>query len=84
LLSSFDNVKECTTPAVKVKDSPGLDDEGKQRFHTIMAKLLYLAKRARPDILTATSFICTRVKQPTKTDQKKMLQIIGYLSATNV
>jgi hypothetical protein len=30
-------------------------------YHTITAKLLYLAKRARPDILTVVSFLCTRV-----------------------
>jgi hypothetical protein len=28
----------------------------KQRFHTVVAKLLYLAKRARPDIISVVSF----------------------------
>jgi hypothetical protein len=45
-----------------------------------VAKLLYLAKRARPDILTATS---TGVKEPTKNVQQKLFRVIGYLEATN-
>jgi hypothetical protein len=65
-----------------IKRGPALDVQGQKTFHTIMAKLLYLAKRARPDILTATSFLCTRDKQPTKNDQKKLLRVIGYLDAT--
>jgi hypothetical protein len=36
----------------------------------------------RPDILTATSFLCTRVKQPTKADQQKLMRVMGYLKQT--
>ena len=31
-------------------------------FHHFMAQLLYLSKRARPEIQMAVSFICTRVR----------------------
>lgn len=77
------------TPAVKkcfhaTKESPPLDDAGKQKFHTIVAKLLCLAKLARPDLLTATSFLCRRVKQSTKTDQPKLLRLLGYLQSTKL
>jgi hypothetical protein len=48
----------------------------------IVAKLLYLAKRARPDILTITSFLCTRVKSPTKLDQRRLWRVLGYLKST--
>jgi len=44
------------------KESLLLDDAGKKKFHTVVAKLLYLAKRVQPDLLTATSFLCMRVK----------------------
>jgi hypothetical protein len=47
-----------------------------------MAKLLYLAKRARPDILMVISFLCTRVKAPTEEDLTKLLHTLGYLQAT--
>jgi hypothetical protein len=55
-------VKEC----FKTIESTALDKEVQKKFHTIIAKLLYLAKRARPDILMATSFLCTRVSKPKK------------------
>jgi hypothetical protein len=75
---SIPAIKECFYCAVSVE----LDLESKKKFHTLVAKLLYLAKRARPDILTATSFLCTRVTKPTKADQKKLLRVIGYLKKT--
>jgi hypothetical protein len=44
-----------------------LDEEKSGWYHTVIAKLLYLAKRAHPDILTVVSFLCTRVTKPTRT-----------------
>jgi hypothetical protein len=38
------------------KDSALLSAEEASYFHTVTAMLLYLAKRARPDILTVISF----------------------------
>jgi hypothetical protein len=86
LLLEFTKVPDYSTPAIKecfhCTASVKLDLESKRKFHTLVAKLLYLAKRARPDILTATSFLCTRVTKPTKADQKKLLRVIGYLKKT--
>ena len=47
------------------------------RHHT--AKLLYLSKRARPDIQTLVAFMCTRVTQPNVDDLKKLQRILRYL-----
>ncbi len=41
-------------------------------FHRIVAKLLYLSKRARPDILLAVQYLTTRVKSPTITDERSV------------
>ncbi len=49
----------------------------------MVARLLYLLKRARPDILTAVGYLCTRVKQPSKNDQEKLLRVLGYLEGKN-
>ncbi len=57
-------------------------DEQSKIFHTTVAKLLYLAKRACPDILTATSFLCTRVKSPMEEELQKLIQTLGYLRST--
>jgi len=56
-----------------------LCEEDKEAFHHLVAKLLYLSKRARPDIQTAVAFLCTRVKSPDEDDYKKLARCISYL-----
>lgn len=48
----------------------------RQKFHTLTAKLLYIAKRTRPDILLAVNFLTTRVQAPTVEDQTKLYRIL--------
>jgi hypothetical protein len=64
------------------KTSDLLDKGEASYFHTVTAKLLYLAKRARPDILTVISFLCTRVTAPTVEDKQKLHHLLGYLLGT--
>jgi len=59
-----------------------LGKEDKERFHSVVAKLLYIAKRGRPDILTAVSFLSTRVLAPTKEDEGKLMRVLRYLNGT--
>ncbi|MEL7196301.1 MAG: reverse transcriptase domain-containing protein [Bacteroidota bacterium] len=59
-----------------------LCEKRKVDFHHHTAKLLFLAKRARPDILTAISFLCTRVKAPDEDDWKKLGRVMKYLRQT--
>jgi len=59
-----------------------LDPEQADRFHTEVARLLFLCKRARPDIHTAVTFLTTRVKSPGVHDWKKLGRIIRYLRGT--
>jgi hypothetical protein len=59
-----------------------LCDAEKKWFHSTTAKLLYLAKRARPDILTAVIFLCTRVQGATCEDKRKLIRVLGYLKGT--
>lgn len=86
LLNDYGHVKEYNTPATsRLFDATAaeeLNDDEKKKFHTTVAKLLYLSKRTRADILTAVAYLCTRVKCPTKEDQKKLDRVMGYLSAT--
>ena len=51
-------------------------------FHHNTAKLLFLSKRARPDIQTAVAFLTTRVKLPDRDDYKKLARVMKYLRAT--
>ena len=87
ILSDYGELKLFATPATKElfvanDDDEMLDDERKKSFHTTVARLLYLSKRARPDILVAVGFLSTRVKGPTITDERKLLRVLGYLEST--
>eukprot|EP00957_Ditylum_brightwellii_P155394 11829151-Ditylum_brightwellii.AAC.1 len=64
------------------EDCTPLEEEMARAFHTYTAKLLFLCKRARPDIQTASSFLTTRVKNPDKDDWKKLHRVILYLNGT--
>ena len=47
-----------------------------------MEKLLFLCKRARPDILTGVAFLAMRMREPGEDDDKKLVHIMKYLSVT--
>ena len=48
-------------------------------YHHLVAKVLYLGKRTRPDLLTAISFLCTRIQSPDVDDFKKLGRCLRYL-----
>lgn len=62
--------------------SPLLDVDNANRFHTLVAKLMYLAKRVRPDLLCSVMYLATRVKAPTAQDLKKLNRVVKYLNST--
>ena len=77
----------CSTPAAnhlfQVNDNaPLLDVPKSKTYHHLTATILYLAKKTRPDIQVAVSFLSTRVQQPTIDDWKKLGRCIRYLSST--
>jgi hypothetical protein len=59
-----------------------LDDKTSKHLHSSVAKALHMAKRGRPDILTAVSFSTTRVKSPNMGDYKKLKRLGSYLNGT--
>jgi hypothetical protein len=59
-----------------------LDSERTVLFHHLTARLLYLCKRARPDIHTAVAFLTTRVQSPDEDDYKKLGRCLKYLKET--
>jgi hypothetical protein len=55
------------SPGVKnrysvMKDSERLPKDHRAWYHSVVAKLLYLAKRAQQDVLAIVIFLCTRVQ----------------------
>ena len=74
-LECFDG--EHVTPAVndlfQVDESARkLDEKISDYFHRTVARFLYAAKRARPDIQVSVAFLCKRVKDPNIQDWKKL------------
>ena len=82
-----DVTKIAKTPAAehlfKVRDDvENVSEEKSQRFHNIVAKGLFLCKRARIDLQTTIAFLSTRVKEPDQDDWKKLTRMMRYLNGT--
>ena len=56
--------------------SPKLNRAGADEFHSMTARLLFAAKRARPDIQVAIAYLCTNVREPTVDDYIKLTRVI--------
>jgi len=77
-----------TTPAANhlffVREGAAkLSDTDADLFHRMTAQLLYLCKRARPDLLTAVAFLTTRVSSPDVDDMRKLGRCVRYLRRTS-
>jgi hypothetical protein len=59
-----------------------LPEEQAVHFHHTVAQILFVSKRARPNISTAISFLSTRVKQPDEDDWGKLKRVLKYLKGT--
>ena len=73
-----------TEDLFKVHVDELLDPDKQKRFHTTVAKCLYLAIRTRPDIMVAVSHLTTRVLPGTanKSDEEKLTRLLKYLNGT--
>ena len=77
----------ATSPAAEnlfdvSESSPPLASAQRERFHSLVAKLLYLAKRVRPDLIVSVSFLATRVLCATEQDIIKLTRALKYLRST--
>jgi hypothetical protein len=82
----FQKNEKAITPASEnlfqeVKDDI-LSKEMAEEYHTFVAKALFLCKRARPDLHTTVAVLCTRVRQPTKTDWNQLVRLLKYCNGT--
>ena len=77
----------ATTPAAehlfKINETPTyLDEKEAMFFHHNVAKLLFLCKRARPDMQTVIAFLSTHVQHLDHDDYKKLERAMKYLQKT--
>jgi hypothetical protein len=61
------------------EDCEKLSDEAAAAFHTILAKALYVTKRARLDISLAIAFLMMRVMSPNIEDWENLRHLMEYL-----
>ena len=79
---------KAATPAaahlfkVNTVDPKPLDQARKDLFVHLVMQGLYLSQCGRPDIRTAISFLCSRLKCPDEDDYKKLTRLIRYLRHT--
>jgi hypothetical protein len=64
------------------EECEALNDSERESFHKVVAKSLYVAKRARPDVNTAISFLTKRVQRPDREDWEKLAHMVRYLVST--
>lgn len=62
-------------------DSEELSEKDKKTFHSGVARLLYLSKRVRPDILVNVSHLASCVNNPTKRNYYEYRKILKYLKS---
>ena len=76
----------AASPAIEqlfdVRDVSRVEEEEWAKFHSMVAKLLYLVKRTEPECLTAVSFLATRVTKCTADDVGKLARLVRYIRRT--
>ena len=64
------------------EDCEKLPKDKAEDFHSLVAKVLFATKRARPDTATSISYLTTRVREPDKQDWGKMVHLMKYIRGT--
>ena len=82
-----DLTRKASSPAAKGlfeidTKSKRLCQEKSDRFHSIVAKLLYVCIRSRMDTSLAVAFLTTRVSKSTEQDWLKLKRLLRYLNGT--
>jgi Reverse transcriptase (RNA-dependent DNA polymerase) len=60
---------------------PPLDKGAQNDFHSLVMRLMFLAQRARPDILTPIAFLSRRWGKATSEDKGKLDRVLMYLNS---
>ena len=85
--SKLDITRCAATPATRHlftvdPSSTRLETRDADAFRSVVCKLLYVALRGRPDILTTVCFLATRVSRPVEQDERKLRRLLEYINGT--
>ena len=64
------------------EDCTKLTKEKSEQFLSVVAKMIFATKRARPDTGTSVSFLTTRVRELDKDNWSKLNHLIKYVRGT--
>ena len=75
--------EKVTTPAsihilIVNKQAKQLDEERREILHSVVKNLLYIMKRARPDLETAISLLCRRVSKSDVDEWKNPMRVMSW------
>ena len=75
--------KFASTPAINnifdKGESPLLNDKNSGIFHSYVMRVAYLAKRVKPELSVAVSYMSTQVTKPNENDLRKLDRSIRYV-----
>jgi hypothetical protein len=78
--------KCCATPATDnlfvIREAPKVSEKEAIWCRSYVAKVLYIAKRVKPECLTAVSFLTSRVGVYDTDDLGKVRRLLGYIRKT--
>jgi hypothetical protein len=82
-----DSTATASTPAATYlfevnDDCTNLSEPKRKILHSITAKLLFVTKRARPDISVPMAFLSSRVTKADEEDWKKLKRLLQYIHGT--
>jgi len=64
------------------EDAEVLTQDNAEKVHSMMAKLLYISKRTRPEISFVINLLCTRVQSLSVEDVVKLERVLKYSKGT--
>ena len=76
-------VTPATENLFEIRDVEKVGQAEREYFHTHIAKVLYVAKRVKPECLTAVSFLTSRVHECDTDDMAKLKRLLGYIRGTS-
>ena len=83
IIEDFQDNTPATIYLFEVNDScTELKKKDLEIFHSIVAKLLFVGKRSRPDIMVAIAFLTTRVSKSDEDNWKKLERLMCYNKGT--
>ena len=89
IIDFFEQEVDGTVSTPANKNLMNVNDESKllckkkqENFHSVVAKMLYIEKRGRPDLELVTAFLTTRVSNSTHEDWDKLKRAITFLKQT--